>query len=676
MPATSRLRVLLLAAAVGVAALAVAVQLYTFQVLRAEGLRARALEQHRTRVIVPAMRGTITDRNGIVLALSTEARSLYAHPGRVANAARAADKLAPVLGQRRAAILGELRSDKPFVYLARFLEPEVAERVSRLGLELGGTEPFGFETEPRRVYPRAETAVHVVGFATIDGDGVEGVEAVLDDELRGDPRVYVLFRDAHARGLRQLASEGRKKASDVVLTLDVVLQHLVETELDRAMRESRSAAASAVMLDPATGEILALANRPAADANRYGRADAEARRNRAVVDRFEPGSTFKIVPLAAALEAGKIRPDVPIFCERGVYRANGRVIHDVAPHGALTPEEILTKSSNIGMVKIAMTLTRRELSEMIERFGFGERTGVELPGENRGFVRPPSQWSAFSQGSLAFGQEIGVTALQLASAFAAVAHDGVLVPPRVILGTRDREGSLVRRSAPDARRVVGPATARAITAMLENVVEEGTGRRASVPGYRIAGKSGTAQKPLEKGGGYSDSDYMASFAGFAPAGRPRLVLLVVLDSPRGGGYYGGEVAAPVFARIMTEALRYLRVPADEPYVPPEAPEPSASQLLVAQTRPARPEHGVAEAPPIPVGEGFTPDVLGLDLRRAVATLAARGCHPRVEGRGIVQSQDPSPGSPLERGAACSIVLGEAQVPAQPGPARDSGRIAS
>jgi len=667
MAITIRRRVLLLGLLVASLAMAIASRLFYLQVMRSEGLRERAEEQHRSRVTVPAMRGAIVDRNGVVLALSTEARSLYAHPGRIEDPARAATLLAPVLGQRRSEILAELRSDKPFVYLARFLDPHVAERTSALDLPFGGSEPFGFENEPRRVYPREEIAVHVVGFATIDGDGVEGIERVLDEELKGDPRVYVLVKDGRARGSRQLISEGRKKASDVVLSVDVVLQHIVERELDRVMRETRAAAVSAVLLDPSTGEVLALANRPTANANRFGRARPEARRNRAVVDRFEPGSTFKIVPLAAALETGKIRPDRPIFCENGLYRNGGRLIHDVKPHGLLTPAEILTLSSNIGMVKITSTLTRQELSDMIARFGFGERTGIELPGESGGLVRPPCEWSKFSQASLSFGQEIGVTAVQLVSAFAAVANDGVLVPPRIVLGTRDRQGRLERRPAPPSRRVIRPETARALASMLETVVEQGTGRRAAVAGYRVAGKSGTAQKPLADGSGYSKTDYVASFAGFAPVDEARLALLVVVDSPHGGGYYGGEVAAPAFAHILTEALRHLRVPADQPVAPKGQTRPG--ELLASATAgstPLWPER--AEAQVVEMGTGLVPDVRGLDLRRAVARLAALGCGPRVEGSGVVLAQYPDPGSPIEPGVACAIELGSA--PAQPASPHD------
>ena len=664
MTSRTRFRVLLLGLGVACAVLLIGMRLYDLQVVRSERLRQRAADQHKSRVVVPALRGAIVDRNGLVLALSAETRSLYAHPARVADPARTAALLAPLLGQRRTSLLGELRSDRPFVYLARFLEPDVAEGVERLGLPLGGAEALGFENEPRRIYPRDQLAVHVVGFATIDGDGVEGIERVLDDKLKGDPRVYIVVKDARSRPSRQLVSEGRQKASDVVLSLDLVLQHLVERELDRAMRETRATAASAILLDPATGEVLALANRPAPDANQFGRASADARRNRAVVDRYEPGSTFKVVPLAAALEAGKIHPDRAIDCENGVWRTAGRVIHDVKPHGLLKPAEILTQSSNIGMVKLTTALTRSELADAIARFGFGERTGIELPGENAGLVRKTYEWSGFSQASLAFGQEIAVTAIQIAAAYGALANDGVLVPPRVILGTRAASGVLERLPAPEGRRVIRAETAHKVARMLQTVVFEGTGRRAAVPGYSVAGKSGTAQKTLAGGRGYSTTDYVASFAGFAPVDAPRLVLLVVIDSPHGDEYYGGEVAAPVFSRIMLDALRYLRVPADVPIEKPE--EKDEAQQLLTSSRP-RPAAHAAPAPlPDPaaaLGKGLVPDVRGLDLRRAASVLASGGCGLRVEGSGVVIAQEPAPGAPFERGAVCSLVLGQPDEPA-------------
>lgn len=551
---------------IGCAALSIGWRLYEIQILRCDSLRQRAHDQHQDRMVVPATRGAIVDREGRLLALSQETRSLYAHPRKVNEPARAAELLAPILGKRRDELRRELESDKPFVYLRRFLEPDVAKQVEALNLQDENEGAFGFDAEPRRVYPLEQLAAHVVGFATIDGEGVEGIELQYDEALKGDPRVYLLLRDGHADGTRQLISEPRKKPSDVVLSIDVVLQHIVERELDRAVREHRPKGASAVLLDPATGEVLALANRPTVDANRFGNAPTAAQRNRAVTDRYEPGSTFKTVTMAAAFELGKVRTDQRIFCERGVYNTGTRTIRDISAQGSLTPGQILMKSSNIGMTKIVLAMTPRELHDSITRFGFGSLTGIELPGESGGFLRPVEKWSGYSQASLAFGQEISVTSIQMASAVAAIANGGVLVPPRVVLGTRDPAGELHRTASPPARRVIRADTARIITQMMENVVKLGRDHPASVTGYRVAGKTGTAQKFIE-GVGYSDTEYVPSFGGFAPVSDPRLVLFVVIDTPRGKEYLGGKVAAPVFGRIMTEALRYLRVPSEDPSAP-------------------------------------------------------------------------------------------------------------
>jgi cell division protein FtsI/penicillin-binding protein 2 len=561
MAAITRTRLVLVSTMIVCLAAAIAARLYQVQVIRCSGLTVRAVEQHQSRLVVPAMRGAIVDRNGTLLALSVESRSLYAHPRRVTRPEEAADLLAPLLEKSRREILNDLRSDRSFVYLERFLDPETADRIEALGLPTDG-EVFGFDKEPSRVYPQQELASHVVGFATIDGDGVAGVEQSFDSHLKGDPKIYLLLKDAHHRGPRQLIREPKKKPSEVVLTLDLVLQHVVERELDRAVRETRARAISAVLLDPRNGEVLAMANRPTADPNHFGRAPASARRNRVVSDHYEPGSTFKIVTLSAAMELGRIGTRDRIFCERGRYRLPGRTIRDISSNGSLTPAQILSKSSNIGITKIAMKLTPREMADAIERFGFGRETGIALPGEASGFVADPSQWSGFSQASISFGQEIAVTALQMAGALAVFANDGVLVEPQIALGTREPGGRLRPLAPPHGRRVLSEKTARTVSRMLEGVVEHGTGRRAAVEGYRVAGKSGTAQRPVK--GGYSEDAVVASFGGYAPAGDPRLVLLVVVDSPRGDAEGGGEVAAPVFARIMDDALRHLRVPGDAP----------------------------------------------------------------------------------------------------------------
>ena len=434
-----------------------------------------------------------------------------------------------------------------------------------------------------------------------------------------------------------------KRPQSVVLTLDVVLQHIVERELTRAMRETGSLAATAILVEPATGEVLALANRPAANLSHYGQSTPEARLNRAFVHFYEPGSTFKIVSMAAALERERVRPNQRFDCENGLLQVGNRRIRDISPHALLTPAEILAKSSNIGMVKVVDTLRADELWETIDRFGFGHRTRIELPGESPGVLRPVAGWSSQSQDSLAFGQEIGVTSLQLVTAFATIANDGIQVPPRVVLGSRD-DGQRIDRSRqrPTPRRIISAGVARDIRDMLERVVTSGTGTRAAVGGYRIAGKSGTAQIARAEGG-YSPDRHMASFGGFAPSDTPRVALLVVLDSPRGDDY-GGHVAAPVFARIMTDALRYLRVPSEKGPRPGITSRPPNSTDR-ARRRPAR-----------ETTAGTVPDVRGLSLREAVTSLADHGYRTTASGHGVVTAQKPAAGSPMDAGKPCNLSL--------------------
>lgn len=628
---------------VALVAAAVGCRLWQLQIRHNEHFAARAVRQHQSRLTVQAVRGAILDREGRELAVSLKSESFYAHPRRVADAEDLASRLAPVLGLSRRDLLRQLRSDKPFVYVKRFLDPQTVAAVREL---VQGQPGLGFETEPKRIYPRGRLAVHVLGFATIDGKGVEGIELEFDETLRGDPTVYLVQQDARHGKLRQLVRAPERRPRDVVLTIDLVLQHLVERELDRAMRETGSRAATALLMDPSTGEVLALANRPAADLSCYGEASTEQRLNRALVHFYEPGSTFKFVPMAAALEDEKIGTHQRIFCENGYYDTGRRVIHDVSPHGMLTPRQILEKSSNIGMAKVVKRLEQRELYRTIRGFGFGERTGIELPGESPGSIADVADWSGFTKASLSFGQEIGVTALQMCSAMAAVAHEGVLVPPRVVLGTRDTDGNLQRFDPPRPRRVVSARTAGSLWQMLESVIATGTGTRASVPRYRLAGKSGTAQKAVA-GGGYSATEYIASFGGFGPLSDPRLAALVILDSPRGERHHGGTVAAPVFGRIMNEALTHLHVPGDAD--PRQAPY--LRQAAVEAQAPAR-------APVVGLGDddGRVPDVRGMSLRRASAALAAHGFYTRVEGHGVVTTQRPAPGTPLAPGRTCLLRL--------------------
>ena len=561
MERSSHKRLLLLSMVVVLAATTIGARLYWVQIHRSEHYRILAKSQHRYVLSVPATRGSILDRNLRELAISVERDALFAHPRRVENPRRAADLLAPIIDVQRSRFLRLLENDKSFVWLRRPLTSEQTRAVRELDLPVGDNHPIGFLPQSSRLYPLDTLAVHVLGYATIDGEGIEGVEKEFDSVLRGDDTEYLVQKDARNGRLLQLIHPPDKEPQDLVLTIDAVLQYVTERELDQAMVDTRARAASAILIDAASGQILALANRPAADPNDYGRARPEQRTNRALIHVYEPGSAFKVIPLAAALEVGTIRPGDRIFCENGSLNARGRRIRDTSPHGLLTVEQVLANSSNIGMVKITRTLEPQTLYDWVARFGFGAKTGIRLPGEVRGILRPTGEWSSLTRDSIAFGQEIGVTVVQMASSLCAIANDGVLVPPRVVLGARDSDGVVRALGTPQPRRVVSARTARTVRSMLEGVVTSGTARRAAVPGYRIGGKSGTAQKAVQAGG-YSESEYVASFGGFATASDPRLVCLVVLNSPRGMEHQGGQVAAPVFSRIMTDALRHLRIAPD------------------------------------------------------------------------------------------------------------------
>lgn len=640
----------LLVAVVCIASAGVSARLVQYQVLEHEVLSARAERQHKRRLEVPATRGAILDREGRELAVSLTTQALFAHPWRIQDPAGTAELIAPIVDPTRSEIVTRLRSKKPFVWIDRFLEPEQVEAVRRSGLPVGNSEPLGLLPSSKRYYPHGRLAVHVVGFANIDGEGVEGIEQRMDGLLRGNPSSYLVLQDGRNGRLREMVRSAGSEPHDVMLTLDLVLQRLIEREMEAAVRESGARAASVVLLEPASGQILALANWPAADPNHYGDAPAAARLNRAAVHQFEPGSTFKIVPMAAALELGRVRPDQRFFCENGVYRSGGRTIRDVSPQGSLSAREVIEKSSNICMAKIAARIAPESFAAAIGRFGFGEETGVELPGEVRGAVPPLDSWSGYTRASLSFGQEISVTALQMVTAMAVVANDGIRVPPRVVLGTVDPDGNFRRSSASGASRVFSARSARELGTMLEGVITRGSGKGAVVPGYRLAGKSGTAQKAVE--GGYSETDYVSSFVGYGPLTSPRLVGLVVLDSPKHGRHLGGRAAAPVFGRIMAEALAYLRVPEDD--------EPlSVSRRPAAAPAGALPAMQVATPPPTPrrsVATGIVPEVQGLALREAIARLAEHGYGSLVEGGGTVVAQHPAPGTPLAPGEPCKLRL--------------------
>ena len=524
------------------------------QAIRAPELGRLAEGQHRETIALPAPRGTIYDRLGVELAIGEQATTVFANPRQIQDlqaAARAAGRALGVDPDRLYALLAD--RSKGFVYVARKADPAKAA-----ALEQQSIEGFGFYPEERRTYPQHSVGAEVLGFAGLDNRGLDGLESSLDPVLAGRDGDKTIVRDPFGRTLEVVDSNPAAQGRTVYLTLDHVIQAQVERIL-RATREKWGAkSATAVVIDPKTGGILAVAVEPGFDANNSPNVSEERRRNRAVTDTYEPGSTFKLVTISAELERGDVKPGTKFRLPYTIQVAD-RVIHDAEPRGSqtMTVAEILSRSSNVGVLTLALRLGKERLARWITRFGFGQRTGIDFPGESQGLVLPPDQWSGSTIGNVPIGHGIAVTPLQMISAYTAIADDGVWVQPHLVDRVEGRSPT-----SPKRRRILSRKTAIVVRKMLMDVVKEGTGTLAQVPGYRIAGKTGTAQKVLPQGG-YSSSAYVASFVGFVPAKNPRLVILVTVDEPH-NAIWGGVVAAPAFAEIAKFALQYLEVPPDAP----------------------------------------------------------------------------------------------------------------
>jgi cell division protein FtsI (penicillin-binding protein 3) len=534
----------------------VAAKLFFLQIQQRDRLAERATKQYQRRLPILSRRGTIYDRTGRELAVSLKVTSVFGQPAAVEDPAATAKALAPILDQPASDLAARLTTDKPFVWLQRQLDPAQAEAITDLNLKGIGLFP-----ESRRYYPRQELAAHVLGLVGLDDRGLEGLEHQYDDLLGGQPEFVSAQQDALGRVIfRQEEPERRAPIFDLTLTIDEVLQYITERELQRAVEHSRAKAGTAIVMDPWNGEILALANQPTYDPNNYRIANAAARRNRAVTDAFEPGSVFKVILAAGALEEGVVRPGDRFFGENGAIEVSGVTIRDHEKYGWLTVREILTHSSNVGAIKIGQKLGKSFYYHYISGFGFGSLTGLDLPGETPGLMRRPKGWSALSLSVLSLGQEISVTPVQIATAFAAVANGGNLVRPHVVRGLTAQDASLTREVEPVAiRRVISPETARTLLDILRGVVEEGTGKEAALEEYTVAGKTGTAQKMDPATGRYSHQKIVASFVGAVPAELPRLVILVLIDEPE-TLRWGGSIAAPTFREIARDALKYLQVP--------------------------------------------------------------------------------------------------------------------
>jgi len=558
-PSRARRYVLLLVMLCGFAV--VLFRLVSLQVLQAAELTAKADRQHQKTVSLEGARGTVVDRHGKVLAMNMEVPSVFGIPTALESPAKTARSLSPVLHVRTDELEKKLRQDRSFVWLARKLDPEQGHRLEHMPME-----GIGLVMEGRRFYPKGPLLAHVLGFAGMDGEGLEGIERRYESQLHGEKRVVILQRDAMGRTVfpKGQAEQVPAAGHSLVITIDEVIQYIAEKELEEAVTKARAKSGTVIVLDPQTGAVLALAISPRFDPNAVASLTADRWRNRALTDAYEPGSTMKALVAAAALEEKVMKPSTMLYGENGRMTIANTVIHDHEKLGWMTFAQVIQKSSNIGAAKTGMALGDQRLYRYLQAFGFGQKTEIDLPGEAGGLVKHPKEWGRRSLASISMGQEIGVTPIQMVSAVAALANGGVLMKPYVVSEVRDAQGKSLRQFLPQVkRRVVSPETARTVTSILEGVVTDGTGAKAAIPGFRVAGKTGTAQKIDPRTGAYSSTLFVGSFVGFVPADNPRLAMIVVIDEPQGESW-GGTVAAPVFRRVGEQVLNYLGVSSDEP----------------------------------------------------------------------------------------------------------------
>ncbi len=641
-----RARVLVLAAVLAAAFVGLTGRLAHLQIYRHAELAQMAERQYLRTVVLPARRGPIVDRHGAALATSTPAESLFAQPRFAGDPVRAAERLAPLLGVAARELHATLTGTRSFVWLRRKLPPAQVAEVLAL------REPgFGFIPEPMRLYPNRELAAHVIGFEGADG-GLEGVERTFNAELAGADGKAVVGRDALGRDtVVQRVVQAPVAGSGVKLTLDKTIQYIAEREIEAVYWRTRSKVAMAVVMDPRTGDVLAIAIRPTFNPNTFSElASREVVRNRAITDPFEPGSTFKAIMAAAALEEGVVRPADRIYAENGAITIARATIHDWKRYGWLSFSEVLQNSSNVGSIKVGLSLGSERYHRYMTAFGFGALTGVGLSGESRGQLRDPRRWSALSLPTMSIGQEVSVTALQLVTAFGAIANGGTLMQPRVVKAFLDENGGETRRVEPRAvRQIISKETARTLTEILTRVVDGGTGRHAAIPGYPVAGKTGTAQKLDPATRRYSRAPGVLSFVGFAPADAPRFAMLVMLDEPK-NEKWGSEAAAPVFAAIGREILRYLEV-LPRGTQPVQIVTASAAESTASRMR-------MPETPPVVTldAEATMPDLRGRSLRHALAMLAPLRLEVEVNGHGLVARQDPEPGAAVEPGTPAILSL--------------------
>ncbi len=641
----SQRRLLQLFAILATWALIVLARLAQVQLLHHDAYVAKAQRQQERTLSLDPVRGSILDARGRVLAESVAAVSVYADPQAIVDARATARALARIPGLDLSAeeIEDKLTSNGAFVWIARQLPREAGGAIRNLHLP-----GIYLLDEHRRTYPKGSLAANVVGYVGVDGQGLAGIEHSFDTLVRGRAGKVTLLRDAR-RGMYLFGGEGANKpidGDDVILTIDSVVQFITERTLARAVAQWHAAGGTAMVMDPNDGAVLAMASVPNFDPNHFRDFPPMTWRNRTVQEIYEPGSTFKIVTASAGLEEGVVTPSQILDCGNGGIQIGSVEIHEHGGnrYGSMSFEEVMLHSSNVGAIRVGLALGDDRFYRYIRRFGFGERTGVQLPGETAGLLRRTARWSQISAASISIGQEIGVTPLQMVTAFATIANGGIRIAPRIVDRVVDAKGEVVYRpQRPEPIRVISEKTAAVLNEILKAVVARGTGENAALEEHIVAGKTGTAQKAVR--GGYSPDRFVASFGGYVPADRPRLAILVVIDEPK-GAEYGGTVASPVFKQIAEPVLHYLGIP---PSIPARTLRVRPATLAAFSQESANSAR---------VGGGRVPDMLGMDARGAVASATAAGLRVRTIGSGVVQSQLPLPGDVLPQNAMVTLRLAE------------------
>ena len=628
---------------------------------------AKAQRQQQRIFEISPMRGTIYDRKGRELAVSLPMDSVFGDPAEITDVEMVSRLLSRVLDVPAEDLEEKIREAKTPVRLARKLSPETFQRITDMNLK-----GVFFQKENRRVYPQRELAASVLGYVDVDEKGIGGIEYSLDKQIRGLPGKMMVMSDGRRRWYDRTESAADPGAS-VVLTIDETIQYIAEKELGRAITETHAKAGTVVVQDPNSGELLAVANWPVFDPNDAGRYAPEARIDRAVASAYEPGSTFKVLTLTGAIENGVATPDELVDCQMGQIMVAGRLIHDWKKFGVLSVREILEHSSDVGAIKVALRLGAPRFYDTIRAFGVGQPTGIELPGENRGLLRPIENWSASSIGSLAMGQEVSVTPIQIVSAISAVANGGMLYRPHIL---REIDGGQpgTLRTPPGPQQATDARTAATVREMMEGVVLEGTGKPARLDGYTAAGKSGTAQKIDPATGRYSATQYNSSFVGFAPVNNPVISILVVLDSPV-GVHHGGEVGGPVFKRIAEQVLAYRDVPHDVP-APSDietaknlrvTPQPGSQPTGERDASRARFQAAVATSkqpsatlPTVAFDDAnavVVPSLAGQTVRGVTEKCSRLGLMPSLIGSGVALEQFPAAGAQVLRGSRVTVRFG-------------------